>query len=46
MSSESCCVESQRMESQPVESRRIKALLVDDHSIMREGPQWVLAGSE
>ena len=46
MTSESCCVESQRMESQPVESRRIRVLLVDDHSIMREGLQSMLAGSE
>ena len=46
MTSESCCVESQRMDSQPVESRRIRVLLVDDHSIMREGLQSMLAGSE
>ena len=46
MTSESCGVESQRMESQPVESRRIRVLLVDDHSIMREGLQSMLAGSE
>ena len=46
MTSESCCVESQRMESQPAESRRIRVLLVDDHSIMREGLQSMLAGSE
>ena len=46
MTSESCGVESQRMDSQPVESRRIRVLLVDDHSIMREGLQSMLAGSE
>ena len=46
MTSESCCVESPCMESQPVESRRIRVLLVDDHSIMREGLQAMLAGSE
>ena len=46
MTSESCCVESQPMESQPAESRRIRVLLVDDHSIMREGLQSMLAGSE
>ena len=46
MTSESCCVESQRMDSQLVESRRIRVLLVDDHSIMREGLQSMLAGSE
>ena len=46
MTSESCGVESQRMDSQPVESRRIRVLLVDDHSIMREGLQAMLAGSE
>ena len=46
MTSESCCVESQRMDSQPAESRRIRVLLVDDHSIMREGLQAMLAGSE
>ena len=46
MTTESCGVESPCMESQPVESRRIRVLLVDDHSIMREGLQAMLAGSE
>ena len=46
MTSESYCVESPCMDSQPVESRRIRVLLVDDHSIMREGLQSMLAGSE
>ena len=46
MTSESCCVESPCMDSQPVESTPIRVLLVDDHSIMREGLQSMLAGSE
>ena len=47
MTSESCCVESQHVwilnRWSPT---RIRVLLVDDHSIMREGLQSMLAGSE
>ena len=41
MTTETCCTEPSG-----TESRRIRVLLVDDHSIMREGLQAMLAGSE
>ena len=41
MTTETCCTEPEG-----TESRRIRVLLVDDHSIMREGLQSMLAGSE
>ena len=37
--------ETQETETQGMESRRIRVLLVDDHSIMREGLQAMLRGS-
>ena len=42
MPSESCCVGSQPTESQPTESRPIRVLLVDDHSVMRDGLRLML----
>ena len=41
MTTETCCTEPTGTESTP-----IRVLLVDDHSIMREGLQAMLAGSE